>query len=291
MILEPPIFAPRQISFVSNPTGDGNYNSTVRSEELNLSTRGQWELFRSHRDQIEQLILRHLPQQHPLLLESPATRLCALGAGNCNDLDLRFLRDRVGELHLLDIDAAALKAAAVRQRTADAPNVFRHAPIDLTADARLCERIGRFDIVLSSCVLSQLIAGVRSRLGAGHLRFAQERAATIAHHLRLMLDLLAPGGRAILINDVVSSDTLPQLRQVPPDHLPGLMRTLVAEGKTFRGLDPAAMSTAIDQLPFAVSRQQFPPWLWHLSALRSYLVYGIVFSVQQGARRRVCSQL
>jgi hypothetical protein len=249
---------------------------SARSEELNLSTRGQWELFRSHREQIERVILQQIPQPHRLLLQSPPTRLCALGAGNCNDLDLRFLTEHLDEFHLLDIDAGALESAARRQKVIDAPNLFRHAPVDLTTPGPWLEKIGRFNVVLSSCVLSQLIAGVRDRLGTDNPRFPAERQSTITGHLKMLLRLLEPGGTAIFITDIVSSDTMPALRQVPPDDLPGLMRRLIADDKTFRRLDPATIGTTLDQLGDRSERKWIPPWLWHLSATRSYLVYGMV---------------
>jgi SAM-dependent methyltransferase len=260
--------------------GEGNRLAhSVRSQELNLSTRGQWELFRSHREHIERLVLQQLPERHRLLLDSPRRRMCALGAGNCNDLDLRFLCQQLDELHLLDIDSTSLESAARRQKVSDAPNLFRHAPIDLTAPDKWTDEIGRFDVVLSSCVLSQLIAGVRDRLGAEHRCFPAERQATIEHHLQLMLRLLAPGGIAILITDVVSSDTFPRLRQIPSDDLPGVMRELIADDKTFRGLDPATIGATLDQLGNRSKRCWIAPWLWHLSALRSYMVYALILRV------------
>jgi hypothetical protein len=261
---------------IAEPAETDRLAKSARSQELNLSTRGQWELFRSHREQIERLVLQHLPERHRLLLDSPRRRVCALGAGNCNDLDVRFLCQQLDELHLLDIDSAALESASRRQKVIDTPNLFRHAPLDLAAPAQWADEIGRFDVVLSSCVLSQLIAGVRDRLGAEHPRFPAERQTTIEHHLRLMLRLLAPGGSAVFITDIVSSDTAPRLRQIPAGDLPGVMRELIADVKTFRGLDPATIGTTLDRLRDRSKRSWIAPWLWHLSALRSYMVYAVV---------------
>jgi hypothetical protein len=272
MILEP------QLAPATQSSDTARRSPSNRSQELNRSTRGQWELFRSHRERLERLILHHLPKPHRLLLESPSTRLCALGAGNCNDLDLRFLCDRIGEVHLVDIDADALENGVARQMAATAINLHRHAPIDLTVPEGLSDRIGRFDIVVSSCVLSQLIAGVRDRLGADHPDFPSQRTKTVVAHLRLMLQLLAPGGCAILINDLVSTDTMPGLRPAPADDLPSLMQRLITDRKTFRGLDPSEINGALNRLSFTGKRHLCPPWLWHLSALRTYLVYGLVFA-------------
>jgi hypothetical protein len=271
---------PATASSVAGVADTGRKSKSARSEELNLSTRGQWELFRSHREQIERLIVSQLPQPDRLLLESPSRRVCVLGAGNCNDLDLRVLCDHLDELHLIDIDAAALESAAKRQKVISAPNLRRHAPIDLTAPNQWTDEIGRFNVVLASCVLSQLIASARDRLGAEHPGFPAARHEIIAQHLQLLRRLVAPGGSVIFNTDIVSSDTVPRLRQIPADDLPGLMRTLIAEDKTFRGLDPATVEATLDRLGDRSERRWERPWLWHLSVLRSYLVYAMVLKVR-----------
>ena len=52
----------------------------ARQLRLNRETLDNWPLYRSHREAVADLICR--PPQ-------PASaRLCILGAGNCNDLDL-----------------------------------------------------------------------------------------------------------------------------------------------------------------------------------------------------------
>src|SRR5438132_14001730 len=74
----------------------------------NRTTRNQWHLYASHRLEIEKLIVP----------ESRGQRLCVVGAGNCNDLDLRWLAGAYGEVHLVDIDPLALDGAVRRQRVA-----------------------------------------------------------------------------------------------------------------------------------------------------------------------------
>jgi hypothetical protein len=60
--------------------------------QLNQGTADNWELFTSHRQQITNLILSNW--------EGAGGRLCVLGAGNCNDIDLTALTHRFTESHV-----------------------------------------------------------------------------------------------------------------------------------------------------------------------------------------------
>src|ERR1700710_1512069 len=92
----------------------------------NLTTRNQWQLYASHRAEIEKLIVP----------ESRGQRICVLGAGNCNDLDLKWLSEVYGEVHLVDLDRRALLEAVKRQGVEPLRGtILGHAPIDLTGIA------------------------------------------------------------------------------------------------------------------------------------------------------------
>ncbi len=261
---------------------------------LNVSTRGQWQMYGSHRQAIERLIVSALPLNRG--------RICVLGAGNCNDLDLVWLTTVFSEVHLADIDPAALKMGIKRQRMSECISIHRHSPFDLTgisprvdewrgrtpddteidaaireiaAAPALCSD-GGFDVVLSPCVLSQLFNPARDALGATHPRFGQLLATIRSRHLRMLIDLTAPGGRAILVNDVSSSERFAPLPRVPNDQLPDVLRKVLGEGKCFKGLEPAAMISGLRSDPRVVKWETSPPWLWHLGMERTYLVYAIL---------------
>src|SRR3954453_11140620 len=91
---------------------------------MNDSTRGQWDWYAAHRARIERLIVPPTRDQ----------RICILGAGNCNDLDLKWLVQAYGQVHLVDIDPAALDRAVHRQGVA-IDRLKLHAPVDLTGIA------------------------------------------------------------------------------------------------------------------------------------------------------------
>src|SRR6266481_2342634 len=105
---------------------EGKQNADLISAEQvrqNLTTRNQWQLYASHRAEIEKLIVP----------DSRGQRICVLGAGNCNDLDLKWLSEVYGEVHLVDLDRTALLEAVKRQDVDPLRGTIHiHAPIDLT---------------------------------------------------------------------------------------------------------------------------------------------------------------
>src|SRR5262245_45166658 len=89
----------------------------------NRATSQGWALFSEHREKATHL------------LEGAAadnSRLCILGAGNCNDLDLKTLLRRYREIHLVDVDSDALTSAMARQKLEHCPAVHPHGGMDLT---------------------------------------------------------------------------------------------------------------------------------------------------------------
>lgn len=233
----------------------------------------------------------------------PPGRFCALGAGNCNDLELQQLLDHFREVHLVDIDPAALQAAANRQGVEGLPGLHLHAPTDLTgiaeivsdwkvrrpslADVRQAvEVLGRHaqpidvaaDVVVSSCLLSQLVGYATDALGGDkHPGFQPLVEAIRSRHLRLMAESLVPGGTGLLICDLVSSDSMDQLPRLPDHHLPGLIEKLARDGNFFSGLYPSALLAACRKLPQMTDIRLLSPWLWRLGPRRTFLVYAIRF--------------
>ena len=98
----------------------------------NLSTKQQWSFYNSHRQSLERLIV---PDHHH-------GKICVFGAGNCNDLDLQWLTSVYQQVHLVDLDLAAISAAVERQKIADPSRVQLHAPVDLTG---IAEHVARWE--------------------------------------------------------------------------------------------------------------------------------------------------
>ena len=138
------------------------------------------------------------------------------------------------------------------------------------------------DMVVSDCILSQII----STLTRLELTQAQMVSLTLAmrnQHMRQLVAALNPAGRAILITDLVSSDTLPELPGLSvAEWLPALQRCLQT-GNFFTGLNPEMLSITLRTdayLRERVTHQRFiAPWRWDISDKRSYLVYAILIEV------------
>jgi hypothetical protein len=265
---------------------------------FNLSTRSHWEHFAAHRAQVEQLLL---PDCSP-----PAGRLCVLGAGNCNDLDLPRLAERFDEIHLVDLDPMAVAQAVRRQGLESSSKIKVHAPVDLTgiaemlgswngrapaageidalirqaADAPHPALGGRFDVVLSTCILSQIVGYARDALGRSHPRCADLRIAVRQRHLRLIVDLLAPGGSGLIVSDLATAVSSQALAgpTAGSTALEGVMKNLIGRRHAFAGLDPDAVQAGLRDPrvgPLVGDVQFIRPWLWTLGPEKAFLVYAL----------------
>ena len=268
-----------------------------RQQEHNSQTRAGWECVADHRRRVMQLLLPAAPVE--------GARLCVLGAGNCNDLDLAGLTEAYAEVHLVDLDAEALGAGVARQQPPAAERIHLHGGCDLSgildrlaahqrqpADAEELQQIidaalaappplaGEFETVASVCLLSQMIHSVVLALGAEHPRFVEVMSAVRLRHLRLVTELLAPGGRAVLVSDVVSSDTCSALATAVEASLPALVRQLIESRNFFHGTNPAVMAQVL-RTDSWLSDRHGPleityPWRWDLGP-RVYAVSAISF--------------
>ena len=270
----------------------------------NEGSRDCWDLFAPHRWQVTRRLVG--------CCRTPTDRLCVLGAGNCNDLELDRLTAAFQELHLVDLDSAALAGGIARQQFRGRGTVHLHGGIDVTGVAHClanwtperppsgtefedCLRLADdslvglpaspFNVVASVCLLTQLIDALSLTLGASHPRFFDLVSAVRRRHLRLLVELLAPGGRAILVTDVVSSDTCPTLSDIPPGDLAKSLTELINQRNFFTGVNPAVLRSIFATEPMISPQvedvQVTAPWLWHFK-LRVYAVCAIVVRVAPG---------
>lgn len=264
----------------------------ARQIENNAQSRPRWELFHGQRAHVT-----------GLLRDAAGGRLCILGAGNCNDLALPTLLAEFGEVHLVDLDPAALAYGVARQRVADRPTLVCHGDVDVTSvlpvlsgwtpatviydtDLRACIEQplqgatvlpGPFDGVASVCLLSQLLLSLTQSVGRNHPRYLELVLALRAGHLNLLLHLLRPGGTGFLITDIVSSDTVPNLATLDEQALPQLAQTQ----NFFDGLNPYILEALFRTAPVLAPRvadvKTFVPWPWEFGP-RTYLVWAVRFT-------------
>ena len=270
-----------------------------RQVAINATSRDQWEAFSEHRRCLTAALAREAT--------AGRSRLCVLGAGNANDLELTALLSAHREVHLVDIDTEALTRGAERQGVASHPRLRLHGGVDVTAmlgflsdrtpmselgpgdfDAMAAWPASRtavvlpggFDRVASTCLLSQILETAAHAIGRSHRQLADVEAALRAGHLRLMARLAAPGGEAVLVTEVASSRTIAELPALSAEGLAGLLTGLGRKGNHFRGVHPRQLLAALRADPsigpHVAAAATLMPWRWKLHD-RTYLVGAIGF--------------
>lgn len=231
--------------------------------------------------------------------------MTVIGAGNCQDIDLPVLAAAFSEIRLIDIDAIALEAAVSQLTAAVRSQIRIFAPIDIAAplmslsasagldtaqrsaflsavaSAEMPDGLPVSDVVVSTCLLSQLLDSASQIAPPEFPDFLPLIQAVRRGHLVRLLSLTAAGGRTLLITDLVSSDTVPDLAKTLPAELPNLMSQCLQSGNFFSGLNPAVVQHDIQHIPacleLCASSRILPPWHWQLG-LRTFAVYAVEMS-------------
>jgi hypothetical protein len=276
-----------------------NSDLRARQSAFNRSSRDQWEGFSEHR--------RHVTARLAEKASRGGSRLCVLGAGNANDLDLVALLAAFREVHLVDLDADALQRAASRQGVSERPSLLFHPGIDVTgmldemtswtpmtpisnsclhAIARWPpERVpavlpGRFEVVASTCLISQLLETATHALGPRHPALSDVLRSIRIGHLRLLADLLTTSGTAMLISEMASSVKVPAIDSLNDADLPALAIALEREDTVFGGLGRSALLKILRGDPFLRDQvgkiETSTPWRWRLHE-RLYLTRALSF--------------
>jgi hypothetical protein len=236
---------------------------------------------------------------------TPDARLCLLGTGNGNDVDLDVLLERYAEVHLVDLDAGALARAAARVTGPNASKLVLHAPVDVsgvldklerwsamqltpeelmghpqaTSRAILQATGGPFDVVASTCLLTQIQRAPVAVLGDGHRLFEAVRHTLTVTHLRVLHALTRPGGTALLVTDV-SADRITSLPDDDPttDFAP-LVSALVLERNVFQVANPDLMRSIAKDDPVLARDVAVSPllgaWFWQNGESNRFLVYAL----------------
>ena len=269
----------------------GQANWLAEQCRRNRQTQGAWECFADHRGQVTALLTSAAKARH-------RPSLCLLGAGNCNDVDLAELLSCYDRIHLVDWDAAALVDGVQRQGLAGHCSLILMGGVDLLGLPATASQIPLaelfdaahnhqplsdfppVDVVASLCVLSQLIEATAAIHEAGHPPSLDLIQAVRRRHLELMVALLRPSGCGLLITDLVSSETAPQLSTIPNSQLPAFLATCIESRNFFTGLNPAVLLDVLRRdFRFEsrlVAHQVSKPWKWSLGP-RTFAVYAIGF--------------
>jgi hypothetical protein len=256
-----------------------------------------WTLYADHRDHFTEALLSSARQL--------GGSLCLLGAGQCNDVDLERLAETFSEIHLVDIDSAALARAVARQPPSVRARLQRHAPIDLSGLSKRLKKwkaagptpagleasaasalrsivaslSGPFDVVASACVLTQMSFHLRDVLGENHPMLASVRLSLVATHLGTLVGLTKVGGVSLLASDLTSSSFYPVGEMSPESNLRDAMNKIVETGRFYHAANPHLIRDVLarHEGQRVGEPEWLDPWIWTGSHGRTYLVYALRF--------------
>ena len=266
--------------------------------EANQSTLAWFTEYEGHRQRQTRLVTEGVPV-------ASGQRVCVLGAGNAYDLDLATLAEHFSEIHLVDIDDQALEGARARQRPDVAQKLVLHAPVDLggmlakleawkqmqvteqemlehptRTSKDLAARLGTFDVVVSSCVITQMQLSVLTALGDEHRLFDAVRHTLTLTHLHTLLELTATGGRALLVTDVLASQNYRYLDRLTPDaNFLQILTDVVAAERVIYIARPGLFHLLFRQNAVlarsATLSAPIAAWLWENGPDARFLVYAM----------------
>jgi SAM-dependent methyltransferase len=254
----------------------------------NATTWGRWDAMASHRARVMRLIAQARGET--------GKTLCVMGPGNGNDIELAKLARDFEKVALVDLDENALARAVERLDENAAGRVQRYCPIDLSGILPVLESwvlhrnpsnaeisavirtalaaprpdVGAFDVVASTCMLTQLIDSVYMALPTEHPRCVELVMAVRNRHLEIILELLNPGGVGVLVTDFVATETAPELAQLDELLLPQAAMKWIEERNFFTGANPFAIRDYYNRSrepgPCAENAQVKGPWRWDIGA-------------------------
>jgi hypothetical protein len=140
-----------------------------------------------------------------------------------------------------------------------------------------------FGVTVSCGVLTQLLQSViDSSLEPSEV--VRVSLALRDKHLADLVELTQSGGTVVLITDVVSTTTAPQLLKAAASGLEEQMAELVADRNFFTGANPYRIVALLEEderfSRLVTEVRLVDPWLWGVTADRQHLTCAIV------ARRR-----
>ncbi len=216
------------------------------------------------------------------------------------------MAERYREIHLVDIDDGAVRAAFERQSPDVRAKLSVHAPVDVSGfsgrldrwaagsvtpeeilrhPTTVCEKLARelpapFDVVVSSCILTQIQLTLLHVLSDAHGLFEPLREMSGLAHLRAIATLTAQGGRAILATDVASSVDGSLDAGAARRDARDVLRETIDAGRAIDVADPRHLAwlARVDPMLARTVRVSEPvdAWWWQNGPERTFLVYAIV---------------
>jgi hypothetical protein len=179
----------------------------------------------------------------------------------------------------VDLSGAFDRLAAFKNKPASAAEQAR---LPAASVQKILEAVpGPFDVVLSACMLSQLMHSCYVALGLQHPQLHLMAAALGLSHLRSLAALVAPGGTGLIVTDTISSETY-ALEELWGDRPPlQLLDELDRGNRTLTGTAPSFLRRILREdaeiAPLVTPPRLVEPWLWRFTEEMTFLVYALAF--------------
>lgn len=231
-------------------------------------------------------------------------RLLVLGAGAATDLELDSILTFFAEVDFVDRDLRVMEenilpalprfGACARLHALDITGMAERLSFvdaDSAASvAQLCRDAERFrlplpqsgyDVVLSAGVLSQLNVEPIQRLGDSHPLLVPLLKSIRRGHIEQITTMLRSEGVGIIVADVVSSATMPEIWTCPTeDSLRERLVEALNDGNFFHGMNPFAIHSAVESVADVRRASIVGPWRWIMGDL-AYATTAIRFERTQ----------
>jgi hypothetical protein len=284
------------------------FNYAKMQKSNNAETRTNYKIYTNHREHSTSLILS----------QGQNGRLLIVGAGNCNDVDLVRLSRQFSEIHLLDIDEDALSHGIKQQLGSKKSNITIHVqdvtqfkdtyntiiekPYNSTINRgikalqtlsfpSLPKYKEYFDVVVSQCMLSQLLAQICALRAKEKSKSKVRLIETISReiviaHLKELIAYLSKGCVGIVITDVVSNEGV---GKISDKHMKEILygcyhdKSSDIYGKNIFGTNIVSIfadhKNNLDSLAQLEIHNPMnaPFWKWDFSETRQYIVQSFVF--------------
>ena len=264
-----------------------------------FSPEDLWECYENHRE----IVTRSILSQR----EAESDRLVVLGTGECLDIDLKALSESFAHVKLVDIVSSTngIERQGVSGKNVDFVggvdlsgvfeelNQYRREPsrrlldeIIHKADDFVIDLNEEFDVVASTCLLSQIINHGFECVGMEEHRFIELITALRIRHLETMLGLLKPGGRGVLVTDFVASTSLEELKTAKVGELSKLLANAIQAKNYFHGLNPKRVHGVFAEERIAkqvTSASLSNPWRWIATPDLVYACFAMLFEKKADA--------
>ena len=194
----------------------------------------------------------------------------------------------------MDLDDAAVARAVSQLSDEEAQRVERHCPVELSGVLRELEswrarrrrtdteisavkrtvmaaprpEIGEFDVVASTCILTQLIDAVYMAMPAKHSRRDELLFAVRDRHLEMIIEMLNPGGVGVLVTDFVVAEATHDLAPLAELALSSSTQVGMRRSEFFTGTDPFEIRDFYKRLrgpgPTVECVSIEGPWRWEV---------------------------